>query len=143
MPAQQGEGAVPPCEPDDLVVRVRWEQDGTGLRGQVIAENVSRRACRIAGKPRVTPLQPDGTPLSVETVISLEWRSPGYVVLQPGTRAAAPVHWASWCGPQASDRARVDWPGGSTAATVQGPVQPECVPGRPTNLTSSWFDRIG
>lgn len=143
MPAHQADAVVvPACGPDDLLVEVSWERDGTGLRGRVVAENVSDRACHLANKPEVTPLGPDGTPLPARTLITLELRSPGYVTLQPGQRAAAPVWWASWCGQHASDRARVDWPGGSTVAQVRGPAQPECVQNRPANLSSSWFDLI-
>ena len=87
----------------------------------------------------MTPLQHDGAPLPVSTIVGLENLEPGYVILQPGQRAAARVHWGSWCGQEVSDRARVDWPGGSAEANVDGPVQPECVKGRPDNLTSSWF----
>src|SRR5260370_27749452 len=82
--------AVPPCGSEDLADAVRWEHDGSGLRGQVIAENVSRRACRLVGKPTVTPLRPDGVPLPVETVITLEILLTGVVILQRGQRAAAP-----------------------------------------------------
>lgn len=64
------------------------------------------------------------------------------MILQPGQRVAARVWWASWCGQHASDRARVDWSGGSTVAQVHGPAQPECVQSRPANLSSSWFDLI-
>jgi Protein of unknown function (DUF4232) len=143
VPARQGDDAIAPaCGPDDLVIEVRWEPNGTGLRGKVIAENVSGQACQLANKPAVTPLRPDGTPLPVRTVSTMEWRSPGYVTLQPGQRAAAPVHWASWCGQQASDQARVDWPGGTAIAQVHGPAQPQCVRGQPDNLSSSWFDLI-
>lgn len=139
MPASQGDDAVPRCGSDDLAVVVNWEHDGAALHGQVIAENVSGRACRLADKPAVTPLQPDGAPLQVKTIISLELKIPRYVILEPGQRAASRVYWGSWCGQQASDRARVDWPGGSTVAKVHGPTQPECSPGQSTNLTSSWF----
>jgi hypothetical protein len=142
MPARRSDATVPACGPDDLAVAVRWERDGTGLRGQVIAENMSGRACQLANKPDVTPLRPDGSPLPTRTVISLEFKSPGYVVLQPGDHAVARVFWGSWCGQQASDRAQVSWPGGSTVAKVHGPTQPECVQGRADNLSSSWFDLI-
>jgi hypothetical protein len=134
---------VPLCEAADLAVAVHWERDGTGLRGQVVAENVGGRACRLAGKPAVTPLAADGTPLPARTVITLEWRSPGYVRLAPGQRAAARVSWGSWCGRQAADRARVEWDGGHAVANVRGPAQPECSPGAPDNLASSWFQLIG
>ena len=142
VPADQGGDAVPLCGSDDLAVVVQWEHSGRGLDGQVIAENVGVRACRLAYKPEVTPLQPDGTPLPVETLVTLEEKIPAYVIIEPGQRAAARVHWGSWCGQQASDRARVDWYGGSTVAKVHGPTQPECSPGQPDNLTSSWFHLI-
>lgn len=46
MPGHQADDPVmPACGPDDLVVEVSWERDGTGLRGRVTAENVSDRAC--------------------------------------------------------------------------------------------------
>ncbi len=102
-----------------------------------------RRACRLAGKPEVTPLAGDGTPLPAQTVVTLEWRSPGYVLLRPGQRAAARVGWSSWCGRQAGGRARVRWDSGEAAAEVHGPAQPECSPGAPGNLVSSWFELIG
>jgi hypothetical protein len=141
MPADESDD-LPQCGSDDLAVVVSWERDGPGLRGHVIAENVTGRACRIENKPGVTPLRPDGTPLPVKTIITAEWISPGYVTLQPGRRAAAPVWWGSWCGQQASDRARVEWPGGSTVAEVHGPIQPECSVGESSNLSSSWFKLI-
>jgi hypothetical protein len=65
VPDGQGDDAVPLCGSDDLAVVVNWEHDGPALDGQVIAENVSGRACRLADKPGVTPLQPDGTALPV------------------------------------------------------------------------------
>jgi hypothetical protein len=142
MPARRGDDAVPPCGSDDLSVVVHWQRDGTGLLGQVIAENVSDRACQLASKPTVTPLQVDGSPLPVDTIITLEMRTPGYVNLQPGQRAAARLIWGSWCGQPASDRALVKWPGGSATARVVGPAQPDCGPSRAYNITSSWFNLI-
>jgi hypothetical protein len=141
-PMYKADAALPRCGPDDLAVVVNWERDGTGLRGQVIAENVGRRACRVEGKPEVTPLHPDGSPLPVATGITLELIEPGYVILQPGQRAAARVWWPSCCGHQASDRAQVGWPGGSAVATVHGPTQPECLQGRRSDLYSYWFSLI-
>jgi Protein of unknown function (DUF4232) len=134
----------PVCEPEDLTVTVRWEPDGSGgLRGQVIAENVGGRACRLPGKPGVAPVGADGTTLPVQTVITMEWVQPGYVILRPGQRAAAAVRWLSWCGQRASDQARVGWGDRSALARVDGPLQPECTAGRPGNLSSSWFRLTG
>jgi site-specific recombinase XerC len=61
MPADESDD-LRQCGSDDLAVVVSWEHDGTALSGQVIAENVSGRACRLRHKPGVTPLQSDGTP---------------------------------------------------------------------------------
>ena len=134
---QSGSPETPACGPDDLSVTVRWERDGDGLRGQVIAENTGR-ACRLPGKPGVRPLGLDGQPLPVDTVITLEWVSPGYVALQPGQRAAAPVSWGGWDGPAASSLAQVTWEGGTATAAVEGPAQPAAT-GAPHNISSSWF----
>jgi hypothetical protein len=121
---------------------VRWERDGGGLRGQVIAENVSGRACLLPGKPEVNPIGVDGRPLPAGTVITLEWRMPGYVIIAPGGRAAAPVSWSSWCGAPAAGRAIVTWEGGGPAeAEVHGPAQPAC-DGRSLDLSTSWFALI-
>jgi hypothetical protein len=134
--------ALPLCGPGDLAMTVVWERDGAGLRGQVIARNIGARACRLAGKPAVTPLALGGTPLPAETVITLEMIHPGYVILHPGQTAAAPLSWSNWCGRQAAGRARVSWGSGMAIADVHGPVQPECSPGQPGNLSSSWFHVI-
>jgi Domain of unknown function (DUF4232) len=132
--------AEPLCEPGDLAVTVRWDPDGSGgLRGQVIAENVSGRACRLPGKPAVAPIGADGAQLPVQTVVTMEWVEPGYVILRPGQRAAAPLFWGSWGGQRASDRARVSWGDRSAIAPVHGPVQPESTAGKADNLSSSWF----
>jgi len=137
-PDAVGRDEMPACGPDDLSVTVRWERDGGGLRGQVIAENTGRRACRLPGKPGVRPLGLDGKPLPVETVITLEWVSPGYVALEPGQRAAAPVAWGGWDGPAASPRAQVTWEGGAATAAVEGPAQPAGTDS-PCNISASWF----
>jgi Protein of unknown function (DUF4232) len=138
----QREEDVPLCGPDDLAVVVSWEREGIALTGQVTAENVGGRACRLAGKPEVTPLEPGGGPLPVKTIVTAEKRMPGYVILQPGQRAVSRLVWGSWCGQPASDRARVMWPGGSAVAQVHGPVQPGCAENQPGNLSSSWFHLV-
>ena len=134
----------PVCAPEDLALTVRWQRGGDGaLHGEVVAENVSGRACRLPGKPTVTPVGADGTPLPVQTVVTMEWVQPGYVVVRPGQRAAAPVHWPSWCGQAPADQARVGWGDHVATAPVDGPLQPACDPGRPDNLSSSWFRLTG
>jgi Protein of unknown function (DUF4232) len=139
MPGIADQSAVPVCGTADLAVTLEWEPDGPGLRGRVVAENVGGRTCRLPGKPTVTPLGLDGQQLPAKTVVTLEMMEPGYAVLSPGDRAAALARWPNWCGPQASDRALVSWEGGSATAQVHGPTQPTCDPGRPGDLTSSWF----
>jgi hypothetical protein len=135
---QEDRGELPACGPGDLSVTVRWEHHGGGLRGQVIAENAGERACRLPGKPGVRPLGLDGEPLPVETMITLEWISPGYVVLEPGQRAAAPVAWGGWDGPPASSMVQVTWEGGAATAVAEGPAQPTATDS-PRNISSSWF----
>jgi hypothetical protein len=93
--------AVPVCGPGDLAVTVHWQREGNGLHGQVVAENIGGRRCRLPGKPTVAPLGQDGDPLPAGTTVTLEMMQPGYVVLSPGDRAAARVSWPNWCGRQA------------------------------------------
>jgi hypothetical protein len=132
--------ALPVCEPAELTVTVHWDRDGNGgLRGQVIAENVGTRACRLPGKPSVKPLGLDGVPLPTRTVVTLEFRLPGYAIVQPGQRAAAVVVWSSWCGRPASDQAQVSWDDHTVTAHVHGPLQPDCTAGTPDSMSSSWF----
>lgn len=125
-----------------MVVRVLWERDGKGLRGEVVVQNVGDRACRLGGKPSVSPLAADGTAMATQTAITLELRGQGYVVIEPGQCAMARVSWSNWCGESPSRRAVVTWWDGSAVATVEGPLSPGCDKKRPTNLTSSWFDVI-
>jgi hypothetical protein len=129
---------LPACRPDDVSVTVSWKRDGGGLRGQVTAENTGSRACRLPGKPGVTPLGRDGRPLPTQMMVTLEMLLPGYVVLEPGQRAAAPVTWGGWDGAMASSEAQVTWEGGAVTAAVQGPAQPAST-GPPCHLSSSWF----
>ena len=127
------------CGPDDIEVEVRWARDGTALRGQLVARNIGGRACRLAGKPTVTPLAADGTPLPVQTVITLEMMQPGYALLQPGDVATSRISWNSWCGQPVSDRAVADWNSGSAVVPVHGPVQPGCDQAQRAQMTSYWF----
>lgn len=131
--------AVPLCEPHDLTMSVHWSADAAGgLRGQVVAQNTGGQACRLPGKPTVRPFGADGTPLPVHTVNTLEMHVPGYVIVQPGQHAAAPVTWRSWCGRPASGQAEIGWADRTVIARVHGSLQPKCA-GQSSNLTSSWF----
>jgi hypothetical protein len=147
MADRRARDSVPRCRSRDLLVTVEWTlADGGGLRGHVIAENVGARTCRLEHKPVLAPLQADGTPLPVRQAVTLEFIWPGYAVLQPGERAAAPISWRSWCGAPASDRMRVTWPGGSAIAAVDGPTQPDCdedARGHEFPLWSSYFRAVG
>ena len=122
---------------------VQWTKDENGgLRGEVVAANVSGRTCRLGNKPGLRPIGVDGQPLDVRQYVTLELRVPPFVVLRPGQRASAPIHWSGWHGRPASGRIIVSWEGGSATVDAEGPAQP----GVPThgrgNLISSWFTLI-
>lgn len=131
---------IPECGSDDLAVSVRWECAEIGLAGQIIVENISGHVCRLSQKPWVIPLGTDGRELPVTALVTSELRHDP-VVLDPGSRAAAPVGWAGWCGDAASGLVQVKWISGSAVVEAEGPRQPDCPdPGQPTNLSSSWFE---
>jgi hypothetical protein len=135
------EAALPYCAPDELDMALTWQmgEDGS-LRGDVTVRNRGTRTCRVGGKPIVTPLARDGSPLRAQTIVTLESRMPSWVVLSPGARALASVGWSGWCGAPASGRARIEWERGDTTVTADGPRQPRCPDGgQPVNLWSSWF----
>jgi hypothetical protein len=88
--------ALPLCGPEDLAMTVHWERDGAGLRGQVTARNIGARACRLAGKPAITPLTLDGTALPAQTLITLRCSIP---VMWSFNLASAPrLRWAGAAG---------------------------------------------
>lgn len=132
-----------PITPDEattgeLAFTLAWETFDDGLRGVLEAVNVSDRPVRLSGKPEVTPIGVDGVPLDTETVVSLEARLPGYVVLAPGERATSTIYWGGWDGPPAGDTARIGWSDAEAYAPVSGPRQPADREG--ANLSSTWFD---
>jgi Protein of unknown function (DUF4232) len=137
---------IPACDSQDVKVTVRWHQAGRGLRGEITVENVGSRACLLNLKPGLIPLGRDGRPLQMRSIVTLELRTPAYVVLEPGKRAVSPVSWRSWCGETVSRNAIVKWWGGGDAtqvsvrATVEGPVQPKCTRDSSSGPTTSWFD---
>jgi hypothetical protein len=127
------------ARPEDLRLTLGWQLDADGaLRGELVAGNVSDHPVRLSGKPALQVLGEDGSPLSAQTVVTLEFRPPGYVELDPGQHATAPVSWAGWDGSPAGDVVVVELPGGSTEVRVSGPRQPTAR-GPATNLGSSWF----
>jgi len=81
-----------------------------------------------------------GQPLETESIITLEAMIPGYVELEPGESATAPIGWAGWAGRDAGGAVRVGWPGGQAEVQAEGPRQP-AGSGPATNLFSSWFVR--
>jgi hypothetical protein len=133
---------VPDATANDLDLRLRWSADEKGsLYGELHARNVCNHFVRVGGKPVLQPIGQDGAPLEVEHVITAEYRVPPHVDLSPGQRAVAPVNWAGWAGPPASDRMRVEWVNGIAELTVEGPTQPRRT-GEPRNLSSSWFNLV-
>ena len=127
------------CEPESTQVSLEWQHDREALTGCVDVINSSRRPCRVAGKPVITPLGQDGIPLKVKHIVTLEMRIPGYVVLRPGQRARAGISWAGWPGPAAGRDILVRIGTWQTKVTATGPSQPQGVRG-PTNTSSTWFE---
>jgi hypothetical protein len=131
------------CVPEEVEIAVVWEARGGGLSGSVIVRNTGHGACRITSKPSVVPLSIDGSPLNIETIISLEFRNPNYVVIEPGEEAHASIGWSSRPpGQVLGDQAIVRWgaPIRCTQITVQEPWQPTSISESP-RMWTSWFTR--
>jgi hypothetical protein len=84
----------------------------------------------------------NGNPMDTETVVTLELRLPGHVVIEPGQRVMAPVSWGDWCGPAAVRPST-----GEVARRVsrnhgRETACPGCDRTQPTNTTASWFNLI-
>ncbi len=127
------------CRPEDVEFALTWELSAGRLVGQLRARNIGRRACRLSGKPALVVLGLDGGDLGAQTVVTLEWVEPGYLVLEAGDSAVANVGWAGWDGPPASGRVIVKWPGGQREVLASGPAQPGPAEGGATNLWTSRF----
>jgi Protein of unknown function (DUF4232) len=83
--------------PDDLELSLVWDEDDEGgLVGHVRARNITATPVRLSGKPGPRPLGEDGAPLATDTLVTAEFRSPGYAETGPGEQASAPVGWAGW-----------------------------------------------
>ena len=138
------EAAIPYCSADDVDVALEWQMDDHGgLRGRVLITNTGTRACRVGGKPGLSPLGMNGDALPAQHIVSTELRMPSWALLAPGQQAAAGVSWSGWCGDPASGRVRVRWQDGEATVTVNGPPQPRCpYGGQPTNLSSTWFTPV-
>lgn len=115
------------------------QPDGA-LAGELTATNVSDRLVRLSGKPALLPLGDDGMPLDAMTVVTTEFRVPGYAVMDPGDSVSADVGWGAWNGPEPSGELIVRWPGGHATIRPVGPKRPPAT-GRATNLWSTWFRR--
>ncbi|MBV8196030.1 MAG: DUF4232 domain-containing protein [Candidatus Dormibacteraeota bacterium] len=138
------ESMVPYCGPDEIEASLAWTMtDRGGLSGRLTLRNVGNRACRVGGKPEITPLAVNGAPLPTQHIITLEKRVPSWTIIGPGESAAAGVWWSGWCGAPASGEVRVAWEQGEATVTADGPHQPQCLGSEaPTNTSSSWFNRI-
>ncbi len=132
---------APEAQVGDVRLALSWRLVDGGLRGELEAVNVRDHRVRLSGKPDLTPVGIDGSPLAVETVVTMEFRHPGYVELGPGRRAIAPVTWAGWDGPPSSGRVIVRWDGGRVEVDASGPRQP-ANSGPATNLSTSWFSLL-
>jgi hypothetical protein len=53
----------PECGTEDVEFTLSWGDAGGALQGDLVAENVGGRACRLSGKPDVIPIGADGLPL--------------------------------------------------------------------------------
>lgn len=132
---------APEAASADVTFALTWRRRDDGLVGDLEAENVADRPVKLSGKPGLIPLDVGGQPLGAHTIVSLEFRSPGYAVMAPGQRVRSEVWWSGWDGRDPSGEYIVRWEGGEAHVQASGPLRP-AVAGPATNLTSSWFTLV-
>ena len=133
---------APEAVPSQLQLALVWRRDDEGsLEGELRALNIAERAVRVSSKPRLAALGLAGEDLEVDMIVTAEMRVPGFVLLEPGERARAPVLWSGWDGPPCSGRFIVDLAGGQATVRASGPRQPRSQ-GPATLLSSWWFERV-
>jgi hypothetical protein len=126
------------ARPGDVEFTLSWHPVGDGLHGLLQALNVCNHPVRLSNKPALIPVGLTGEPLHADTIVTAEFRPPGYAEVAPGERASARVTWAGWDGAPASGRWIVRWDGGQAEVEASGPRQPKGR-GPATSLSSSWF----
>src|SRR4051812_14636431 len=136
-----GTTPAPEARPGEVAFALSWWHADGRLLGDLEAHNISSHPVRLSGKPGLTPLGEDGQPVGAETIVTLEFRAPGYVELAPDERARTSVGWAGWNGRPAGGRVAIRWKGGQEVVTAAGPRQPVSR-GPSTHLSTSWFTRI-
>jgi len=123
----------------ELSWTLSWADTDDGkLTGVLTARNVSTRPVRVSGKPGLEPLDSSGAPVGARTIVTAEFRMPGYAVIEPGKTASTHVGWAGWDGRDPSGDVRISWSGGEAIVTANGPPRPRST-GTVTNLWSSWL----
>jgi Protein of unknown function (DUF4232) len=137
-----GVDEVREARPDDLELSLVWDEDDEGgLVGHLRARNITATPVRLSGKPGLRPLGEDGALLATDTLVTAEFRSPGYAEIGRGEQASAPVGWAGWHGPPAGGQVAIQLSGGDVIVATSGPFQPTRW-GPSTNLWFSWFDLV-
>ena len=125
--------------PDELSWELVWaDTDDGALSGVLTARNISAQPVRVSGKPGLEPLDSSRAPVGAQTIVTAEFRMPGYAVVGPGEAASTQVGWAGWDGRDPSGDVRIRWSGGEAVVAASGPSRPRST-GPATNLWSSWL----
>jgi hypothetical protein len=138
VPAAGASTGLPPCHTADLSARLGRIDAGAGQRYETLTlTNVSHHACHTYGYVGMQFLDGHGRPLPTH-VMRDHSRQPHRVVLAPGHRATATLHWTvipstidphGQCGP-APRRVQITPPDQTTHLTIRWPGGQVCGRGR-------------
>ena len=106
---------APPCRVSDLRVSLGYSVNLRSTDGGFKLENRGRRACSLAGRPRVALVDPRVSGSRLHVISEPPQKSPPGALdfwppsllraVPPGKVAVASFTWSNWCGPGAAPKA--------------------------------------
>ena len=111
----QAPSPSPPCHASDLHIHLDYAVNPKSTDGQFTLENAGRRACSLAGRPRVALIDPRVSARRLHVTYQppekpvpggLDFWPPSLLrAVPPGKAAVAGLTWRNWCGPGAVPKA--------------------------------------
>lgn len=93
-------GRRPYCRAGNLRATAGWQGATGSMAGPVTLTNTSKQACILLGPLRVRLEDAAGRTLAFSEPAPAAKQAEQDVLLAPGEKASALLHWSNWCGPR-------------------------------------------